>query len=183
MPVTGIALARPNRAFTAPSVQNWSYGRSKQHISIARRITLLYLYLMTQSPDSLLFIASITGDLQQANDAISSGADTNAQHIQLLTPLHCAAAYNHLPIATLLLKHGANPNTIDRFHNTPLHFAAERHHTAITDLLLATGANPSARNSDLNSPTDLANERPGPRLSDIVQLITSAEHANSRNRS
>ena len=41
-----------------------------------------------------------------------------------LVPLHNACSFGHTDVVTLLLKHGANPNTRDNWSYTPLHEAA-----------------------------------------------------------
>ena len=41
-----------------------------------------------------------------------------------LIPLHNACSFGHSDVVTLLLKHGADPNSRDNWNFTPLHEAA-----------------------------------------------------------
>ena len=41
-----------------------------------------------------------------------------------LIPLHNACSFGHADVVTLLLKHGADPNSRDNWNFTPLHEAA-----------------------------------------------------------
>lgn len=72
-----------------------------------------------------------------AKDTARIGDDRSA--------LHLAAANGLSELAEILLKHGANPNQVNRFRETPLYFAAERGNTDIARILLSHGADPNAR--------------------------------------
>jgi ankyrin repeat protein len=52
------------------------------------------------------------------------------------TPLHKAVINNHINAVRLLLKHGANPNSINKKGYTPLHYASGRGYLDIMKLLL-----------------------------------------------
>lgn len=64
------------------------------------------------------------------------------------TPLEQAVLRNKTDIALLLLKSGANPNTIDASQRTPLHLAVERNNPAVAAALLKAGAKPNERDKD-----------------------------------
>lgn len=53
---------------------------------------------------------------------IINGVDLEAHNRYGITALHLACKYQYKKIAKLLLKYGANPNTIDSNHMTPLHY-------------------------------------------------------------
>ena len=56
------------------------------------------------------------------------------------TVLMVAAGINHLEVARLFFKFGANPNAVNRDGAAALHFAAARGHAAMTSLLVDHGA-------------------------------------------
>lgn len=74
-------------------------------------------------------------------------------------PLHCASKELNLPLATLLLDLGADPNALDAKGNTALHALARRHGAkaeisakALVELLLSRGADPGISNLAGKSP-------------------------------
>jgi len=62
------------------------------------------------------------------------------------TPLHQAADYSQVPMAALLLSHGADPNKQQGDGDTPLHHAAFRGDARMVGLLLSAKADPNVRN-------------------------------------
>jgi len=62
----------------------------------------------------------------------------------------------NLPMAELLLDHGASANFAPPGGKTPLMFAAMFNRTAIADLLLSRGADPAVRSSDGLTALELA---------------------------
>jgi ankyrin repeat protein len=62
------------------------------------------------------------------------------------TPLLCAAERGKVPVAEVLLEHGADPNAKDCYGTAPLNEAASRKKTAIVELLLRHGAHPDEPN-------------------------------------
>ena len=79
-----------------------------------------------------------------------------------LTPLHCAVNSSALDVVRTLLRHGANPNVVDRDGLAPLHYAAAAthppmfSHSGVIDLLIAHGANVSLQDSQRRTPLHLA---------------------------
>jgi ankyrin repeat protein len=66
--------------------------------------------------------------------------------------LHTAAANGNLPVARVLLEHGAKVETLDRFGATPLHRAATGNHEEMAKLLLAKGASRKAEDAEGRTP-------------------------------
>lgn len=66
----------------------------------------------------------------------------------LYCPLHWAAQYGHLEVASLLLRHGAGPSHKADYLDTPLHLACLLGHGAVVALLLENEADPSALDED-----------------------------------
>jgi len=79
-----------------------------------------------------------------------------------LTPLHCAVNSSALDVVRTLLRHGANPNVVDRDGLAPLHYAAAAthppvfSHSAVIDLLITHGADVSIRDNQCRTPLHLA---------------------------
>lgn len=69
---------------------------------------------------------------------VISGADVNIKLGQKRTPLHFAAEYHKLESADILIKYGADVNSIDLYGKTPFHLSINHKVTAF--FLLANGA-------------------------------------------
>lgn len=82
---------------------------------------------------------------------ISSGVDSNRQHIA-----HWAARHEDPAILHLLLENGADFSARDHNGETALHCAAEDNREASVRMLLDRGANPLAQNSEGETPLHLA---------------------------
>lgn len=68
--------------------------------------------------------------------------------IQSISIQHYASRNNHLSICELLLRSGADVNSITKSGVTPLHRAAYKGNTEIVQLLLRRGACPTIQDSD-----------------------------------
>ena len=77
--------------------------------------------------------------IEEATDLASTDPSGN-------TALHMACANGHLDIVKLLLKHGANPNALNKSKNTPLHWAALNGRTEIIELLIEAKADANLKN-------------------------------------
>lgn len=75
----------------------------------------------------------------------------------LVTPLLCAAQFNHPEMASLLLQHGANPNVTDESLWTPLMHAAWLDSRKMVTLLLQNGASNSYENKSKKQAHELTN--------------------------
>jgi len=93
--------------------------------------------------------------------AARSGA-VNVADKSRLTPLHCAVSSCALDAVRILLRHGADPNVVDRDGLAPLHYAAAAthppafSHSGVVDLLIAHGARVSIRDNQRRTPLHLA---------------------------
>lgn len=90
----------------------------------------------------------VLAGLKIAETLIAHGADVNKPALDGATPLHVAAKVGNVPMARLLLDHGANPNAPGTetgrdaiFSYSPLGYAVSlRGSTEMTELLLSRGA-------------------------------------------
>lgn len=112
------------------------------------------------APDGFqpLGLAAFFGHFRAAALLLESGANplTPARNTQWVTPLHSAAAGQHLQLARLLLAHGADPHARQGGGFTPLHSAAQNGQWPLVELLLDQGADPQAAADDGRTPLDLA---------------------------
>ncbi|XP_076043693.1 transient receptor potential cation channel subfamily A member 1-like [Oratosquilla oratoria] len=66
---------------------------------------------------------------------------------QKMTPLHCAAMFDHPELVAYLIKEGASVNLVDKEHRTPLLLAASQKGWRAVEVLLKHGADPSIRDT------------------------------------
>ncbi|XP_014233178.1 ankyrin-1-like [Trichogramma pretiosum] len=109
-----------------------------------------------------LHVACMTGCLEVVRKFLDFGHDPNCLEPETGdSPLHLALAHKRTEVAKLLLKSGANPNSLsddkyrplqinlqDNVGNTPLLWALFRRRINLFELLLRNGANPNIANAD-----------------------------------
>lgn len=66
--------------------------------------------------------------------------NSKLESIDYITPLHRAAGFNHLGLATLFLSKGAKVDATDKYGRIPLHNAAEYNHIEMIELLINAGS-------------------------------------------
>ncbi|WP_135550396.1 ankyrin repeat domain-containing protein [Paenibacillus cymbidii] len=132
--------------------------------------------LISESPDLVnsysydgftpLGLAAHFGHEEAALFLLGNGADPNRKGRDGNldnTPLHAAIAGNHLHVAQLLLRHGADANALCegtwRKGFTPLHVAAHFNRGEIARLLLESGADAGIRNADGLAPAEYARRK------------------------
>jgi ankyrin repeat protein len=87
---------------------------------------------------------------------IVDGAEIDVTDILGWTPLHHAAFFGRLQVASLLLDKGAELDAMNSDGRTPLHCAAECGHLPVAALLLDKGAQLEAKDKDGWTPLHLA---------------------------
>ena len=108
-----------------------------------------------------LGLAAFFGHFEIVQYLLTHGADVNlaAKNSTRVTALHGAVTRGATEVVKLLLKHGANPNSLQEGGFTPLHSAAAAGHEAIVRLLVEHGAELSPRSDQEKTPYDYAIER------------------------
>jgi ankyrin repeat protein len=126
------------------------------------------------APDGFqpLGLASFFGHRSTVELLLGRGVEVNSpsRNEQHVMPLHSAAAGQHLEIARLLLKHGADPNTRQSGGFTALHAAAQNGQVEMVELLIEHAADIEAKSEDGRIPLDFAREGGHER---VVRLLTS----------
>jgi len=88
------------------------------------------------------------GDRESVRSLLREGADVNASQGDGMSALHWAAASGDAEMAEMLLRAGANLQSVTRIgHYTPLHVACQGGNAAVVELLLEAGADASSRTS------------------------------------
>ena len=72
---------------------------------------------------TFLHNASLSGDVENVRYLLSRGAEVNAQDINGGNPISSAVVSCHLEVATVLMKHGADPKMRDKTIGTAIEWA------------------------------------------------------------
>lgn len=120
------------------------------------------------APDgfSPLGLASFFGQPEAARLLILHGAMVNqpSNNLQKVTPLHSAAAGQHLEIARMLLEAGAEINAVQEGGFTPLMSATQNGHVEMVRLLLERGADRTMQTDDGRSAYNFADSHSDPAV-------------------
>ena len=111
--------------------------------------------------------AAEEGRLEAVRVLLDNGADPNMGR-SVKSPLYRALEDEHLEVAQLLLKYGADINSQDGSGRTMLHLASRRAKPKLARLLLEHGANIHARDSQGKTPLQVAIDA---EHQDIVELL------------
>ncbi len=114
--------------------------------------------LLSRDGWTALHLAAFFGHEDAARELLNKGAIVNARSTNAMKnmPLHAAAAGRSLPIVTLLLERGADPNAQQHGGWTPLHSAAANGDAEMVKALVDGGADTGARADNQQLPLDLA---------------------------
>lgn len=121
-------------------------------------LTIVFVFLSgcmvhSQKTDQQLRSAVLTSDLKSVEHFILQGADVNSKDENRgWTPLLYATEAGDEKIATLLLRHGANPNLVSTENKiSALHRAAANGHLKIAKILIENGADIDYQDAKLRS--------------------------------
>ena len=90
--------------------------------------------------DQFIHAYARTGDTEAIRKLLNEDTDVNSRGMNAFTPLHLAAARNHVDIVNLLLAHGADVNAAGWSGCTPLHATAVFDCRGSAEALVAAGA-------------------------------------------
>jgi ankyrin repeat protein len=96
------------------------------------------------APDVPLVHAAARGDLPAVQALLAEHAEVDARAVDGTTALHWATRGDHLAIAAVLLRAGADASATDRYGIRPLYLAAENGNAEMIRRLLDAGADPEA---------------------------------------
>lgn len=119
---------------------------------------------------SALHSATYAGNAAMVEFLISKGADVNAAPDGVITPLHHAAANDHIYIIKLLIRRGASVNSTSG-KPSALHISAGAGHQKAVELLIANGANVMHRDNEGDTPVHRAAIG---GYADIIKLLLDA---------
>ncbi len=112
----------------------------------------IYKRTTGESPDSSLFEAAVTGNLEAVKQHIAAGTDLNQRDPNPVgskgSALHAAAAFGYTEVAVALIEGGADVNQKDKEGQTPLHMAALFSYPKIAQALLNNGADKTIKDND-----------------------------------
>ncbi len=103
-----------------------------------------------------LYIAAITGNLEEVRLLIADNADIDATDQYGITALHGASEFGRTSVVQLLLDNGADIDATDRSGATPLHNAVSYGFTSIVQLLIDHNANVDLKDGNGNAPLHMA---------------------------
>jgi len=116
--------------------------RNTQRVLCASFVTLLAAVAAVAANDDLVNAAK-EQDWPQVRTLVAKHAEVNSRSGDGSTALLWAVHWNDLPTAGLLIRSGADANTVNDLKMTPLSQACTNASDAMVDLLLQAGANPN----------------------------------------
>ena len=126
-------------------------------------------------PDEPLIDAVIAGDEAALGQLLADGVDPNMHgEVGGDTGLHLAAFKRSVPMATLLLEAGADPNIRRDDGEAPLHIAAQEGEPRMVELLIEHGADLDLENQEGMTPLAVATTNGHGK---VVELLKAREAA------
>lgn len=107
-----------------------------------------------------IYDAAADGDLSSVTELMSfDKSQANKEDPTGWTPLHYAAAGNHVEIAKFLIENGADINLKTATDGkSALHWGAFHGHLPVVELLISKGANINDKDDDGYTPLDIAKQ-------------------------
>ncbi len=117
-----------------------------------------------KSINGKLLVAAERGEKEAVLDLVNQkkhgdlAADVNTKGLDAFTPLHFASSEGHSEIVQVLLKSGANVDSLSTTLRTPLHVACNRGFRRIIEMLLGAGAKVNVQDVEGNTPGHILSE-------------------------
>lgn len=130
----------------------------------------------TDTPQTQLWDAAVSGDTAAVIAAIAAGADVNALDTRRTTSgrraLNWAAQNDRAAAARVLIARGAGIDSTNGTGFTALHHAAEAGSVATAEVLLRAGANIAAKTKDGETAKDIAIRKGHPDIAALIDRYT-----------
>lgn len=118
-----------------------------------------------------LMFAVMNGDTEQVKHLLEKGALVDETDTEGRTPLMAAVYQNHVPIAEVLIQHGADLYAIDKSGYSVLYYAAVHGKFESTYLLVESGIKIQLEDNQVKEIISIAHEK---NLPHIVELLEAA---------
>ncbi|XP_064405728.1 tyrosine-protein kinase receptor Tie-1-like isoform X1 [Halichondria panicea] len=152
-----------------PLVVRCLYDRPEQRPAV-EEVSSSLRELCHRHPRMSLLEAYKAGNVGVVQELLDGGADPNQADEKNNRTVVCWASENgHDEVVMVLIRAGANVNTLDKFNRTPLMSAAKNGHSAIVRHLLSCGADPNLRNKGGQSAYDLARTNGHTQVCELLQ--------------
>jgi uncharacterized protein len=110
------------------------------------------------APETPLYLAAWTGDLDEAKALVAAGADVNYIDAAGETPIHGACAWGHAAMVKYLVSVGGKLDIPGTTGHTPLHWAAGWGNLETVRALIELGANHKTKNDFGQTAGDVATQ-------------------------
>jgi ankyrin repeat protein len=118
---------------------------------------LVVMLCVAMIPESPIADAAMRRDIEAVRTLLRNKADVNSPQGDGMTALHWAASHDHVEMAALLIRAGANVKAVTRIGAyTPLHIASEVGSAPVVAALLAAGCDAKAITTTGITPLHLA---------------------------
>lgn len=108
--------------------------------SLIKQGTSLELREDSRASPTFITQAAYLGHTQIVDSLLAAGADIESMNGDAATALICAIKGNKTETTALLIRKGADVNTLDQFRNTPLSLARSLKNQKIVEMLVKAGA-------------------------------------------
>jgi ankyrin repeat protein len=130
----------------------------------------------TAKGQTALHLAVEQDDVEMVGLLLDNGADFDLEDSQsTMAPLLTAAQRGQCDIVDLLIRFGANINSVTRTNDTPLHLAAAAGHIAVVDVLLKYRPALDVRNSEGKTALQLAEQRGNEPVAAVIRQYISRQ--------
>ena len=138
-------------------------------------VILLFTACSRDKPDTDIWTAAATGDLDTLQQHMDYGTDVDErEQLGGSTALIVAALVGQLDAARFLVDHGADIDATNNDGSTALHTAAFFVRPGIVSLLLDNGAATDIRNQSGATPLDAVSGEWSPELAQLYEMLAGA---------